>query len=115
MLHSSIDSQIGIINNLFSHHGLEPDVYILQRFKLGGVAGVLRYVWLLCLSRSPFSSHFITCFVIHIIITPGMYPRSNYLLIVLKKCLSMSNKTLPHDMVRLYILLCFRLAATTCA
>jgi hypothetical protein len=25
MLHSSIDSQTSIINNLFSHHGLEPD------------------------------------------------------------------------------------------
>jgi hypothetical protein len=25
MLLSSIDSQTGIINNLFSHHGLEPD------------------------------------------------------------------------------------------
>jgi hypothetical protein len=42
-----------------------------------------------------FSSHFITYFVIHIIITPDMYPSSNYLLIVLKKCLSMSKKTLP--------------------
>jgi hypothetical protein len=26
MLRSSIDSQTGIINNLFSHHGFEPDV-----------------------------------------------------------------------------------------
>jgi hypothetical protein len=25
MLHSSIDSQTGIINHLLSHHGLEPD------------------------------------------------------------------------------------------
>jgi hypothetical protein len=25
MLHSSIDSQTGIVNNLFNHHSLEPD------------------------------------------------------------------------------------------
>jgi hypothetical protein len=25
MLHCSIDSQTGIVNNLFSHHGLKPD------------------------------------------------------------------------------------------
>jgi hypothetical protein len=25
MLYSSIDSSTGIINNLFNHHGLEPD------------------------------------------------------------------------------------------
>jgi hypothetical protein len=31
-----------------------------------------------------FSSHFISCLVIHIIITPGMYPSSKYLLVVLK-------------------------------
>jgi hypothetical protein len=43
MLRSSIDSQTGIVNNLFSHHGLKPDAQILQRFKLGEVAGVLRY------------------------------------------------------------------------
>jgi hypothetical protein len=29
-----------------------------------------------------FSSHFITCLVIHIIITPSMHPSSNYLLVV---------------------------------
>jgi hypothetical protein len=29
MLCSSIDSQIGIVNNLFSHDGLEPDAQIL--------------------------------------------------------------------------------------
>jgi hypothetical protein len=50
-----------------------------------------------------FSSHFIICFVIHIIITPGMHPSGNYLLIVKKKCLSLSNKTLPQDMVMLLL------------
>jgi hypothetical protein len=54
MLRSSIDSLTGIINNLFSHHGLDPDAQILQRFKFGGVAEVLRYEWLLCLSYLPF-------------------------------------------------------------
>jgi hypothetical protein len=44
-----------------------------------------------------FSSHFITCLIIHIIITPGMHPSSNYLLIVKKSVLSclikLSHKT----------------------
>jgi hypothetical protein len=62
-----------------------------------------------------FSSHFICCLVIHIIIIPGMHPSSNYLLIVKKKYLSLSNKTLPQDMVRLYIVLYLRLVAITCA
>jgi hypothetical protein len=62
---------------------------------------------------SHFSSHFITCLVIHIIITPDMHPSSNYLLVVKKRCLSLSNKTLPQDMVMLYIFLCLRLGATT--
>jgi hypothetical protein len=62
-----------------------------------------------------FYSHFITCFVVHIIFIHGMHPSSNYLLVVKKKCLNLSNKTLPQDMVRLYILLCLRLVATTCA
>jgi hypothetical protein len=34
-----------------------------------------------------FSSHFITCLVIHIIITPVMHPSSNYLLVVKKSVL----------------------------
>jgi hypothetical protein len=62
-----------------------------------------------------FSSHFITYLVIHIIITAVMHPSSNYVLVVKKKCLILSNKTLPQDMVRLYILIFLRLVATTCA
>jgi hypothetical protein len=40
---------------------------VFQRFKLGGLAGVLRYEWLLCLSCSPFFSsfHHLFCYPCH--------------------------------------------------
>jgi hypothetical protein len=59
----SIDSQTSMMHDIFGHFGINPDAYILQRFKLGG--GVR------CPSMSPylrrfvpsFSSYLVTCLV----------------------------------------------------
>jgi hypothetical protein len=38
-MQASLDSQTSMMHDLFDHFGINPDAYILQRFKLGEMSG----------------------------------------------------------------------------
>jgi hypothetical protein len=62
-MQASIDSQTSMIHDLFGHFGINPDAYILQRFKLRGGAGCPGMSPRLSRFVSSFSSYLVTCLV----------------------------------------------------
>jgi hypothetical protein len=58
-MQASIDSETSMMHDRFGHIGINPDAYILQRFKLGGGAGSP--------GMSPHLSHFVPSFFIYLI------------------------------------------------
>jgi hypothetical protein len=58
-MEASIDSHNNMMHDLFGHFRINPNTYILQKFKLGGGAG--------CLGMSPCLSCFILSFPSYVV------------------------------------------------
>jgi hypothetical protein len=62
-MQASIDSQTIMIHDLFGHFGINPNAWILQRFKFGADAGCPGMNTHLSHSIPCFSSYLVTCLI----------------------------------------------------
>jgi hypothetical protein len=60
-MQATIDSQTSMMHDLFGHFRINPDTYILQRFKLGGGVGCPGMSLHLSCFIPSFFSYLVTC------------------------------------------------------